>query len=177
MNSKAFWEFATALGWIDLEQLRPAMTGTDRLIALQAIASRATGSPAEAGLQILAGIAVLNDGAKSPAVVLWPKELQLIGSELDRAAWHESERDRLTAKAASDKKTAEQYWANSFLNPERRAPQGQPGHQQALGHQGCPTVPERPEQEFELSGAQAEEHQVGATHSSGAPQQEANDES
>lgn len=177
MNRKAFLEFATASGWIDSGELRPAVTGTDRVIALQAIAGRAAGSPAEAALQVLAGIAVLNDGAKSPAVVLWPKELQSIGSELDRAAWHESERDRLTAKAASDKKTAEEYWARSFLNPERRAPQGPPGDQQAPGHRGRPAAPERLEQEFELLGAQAAEHQAGATHSSAAPQQEASDES
>lgn len=177
MNRKAFWERAMASGWIDVDELRPAISGIDREIALKAIAERATGSPAEAARQILAGIAVLNAGAKKPVVVLWTEELQSFGAELDRAAWHESERDRLIAKAASDKKTAEEFWSRSPLNPDRRATQYPSEGQQASDPQTLSESLQHPVQKAAASEFLDEESQEAGPHPSAAPRREASDES
>lgn len=58
-----------------------------KLIFALAIANRATGTPAQAASQILAGFAVLEAGPEQPTVVLWPADISLE----EQAAWHEKE--------------------------------------------------------------------------------------
>lgn len=177
MTKEEFYEIGLASGWINMAELRPAISGNDREIALKAIAERATGSPAEAARQILAGIAVLNAGAKKPAVVLWTEDLQSFGTELNRAAWHESERDRLIAKAASDKKIAEEYWSRSLLNPDRPATQCPSEGQQASDSQPLSGSLQHPVQEAAAFEFLDEESQEAGPHPSAAPRREASDES
>lgn len=57
----------------------------EREIAIAAIATRVTGTPASAALQLLAGIAVLN-GNHEP-IAIWPDD----STRESRAAWHERE--------------------------------------------------------------------------------------
>lgn len=77
--------------------LRTRLTGLDREIAVRAIAALARGTPVEAAYQILAGIEALDAGPEAPMVMLWPKDDGYKTIE-DRAAWHETEKDRLLAR-------------------------------------------------------------------------------
>lgn len=71
----------------------------EREIAIQAMGARVSGEPAEAALQLLHGIAVL-DGQHIPAVA-WPNGLSLG----EKAAWH------MEQAAALKKREA---WINEF---------------------------------------------------------------
>lgn len=114
-----------------------------RPIAIQAIAARATGSPVEAAKQILQGIAVYDAGTEQPVVVLWPEKLQESNALLERAAWHESERDRLVAQEASNRQASAAFWAGIVAKGVESAPLDQPSSLKASDHQSV-SEPDQP---------------------------------
>ncbi len=73
----------------------PKLSGADRRVALHAIAASAKGNPVEVALQILAGIATLDGGFKSPFVMLWPMEIYDYPRVDKRAQWYAAELARL----------------------------------------------------------------------------------
>lgn len=77
---------------MSLNDLNPKLTPRQIEIAIEAIGRRATGSPAEAALQILLGIAAF-DGGVLPAVA-WPEGYSLI----DKAQWHTDQAKSLTER-------------------------------------------------------------------------------
>ncbi|MDU8358014.1 hypothetical protein [Pseudomonas syringae group sp. J309-1] len=85
MDRDEFYKLGLASGWLAVPEGANALSADERKIALSAIASRATGSPANAAVEILAGKAVL-DGRHLP-ILVWGTDV----TREEKAAWHKSE--------------------------------------------------------------------------------------
>ncbi len=85
MDRDEFYKIALASGWLSIPKGASSLSSDDRKIALSAIAGRASGSPASAAAEILAGVAVL-DGDHYP-ILLWANDV----TREEKAAWHRAE--------------------------------------------------------------------------------------
>jgi hypothetical protein len=134
-----------------------------RQIAIQAIASRVSGTPAEAAEQILQGISAL-DFPGRPFVV-WPAKLNL--SEQIEALELELKRVRHVQQSMAD------YWAMCESDP--RADSGaHPEHQDAQSHPEASGVPAAEIENQPTPGEAAEE---AVLHSEQKPDRGASDAS
>ncbi|WP_141651653.1 hypothetical protein [Pseudomonas fluorescens] len=91
------------------------LTSKEREIAIQAIAARAGGSPAEAARQILEGIVALDMPGRP--VVFWPERSSIRDPSMtlaEMAAWHESQATELRKLIAE----GEAYWVQRGIKCE-----------------------------------------------------------
>jgi len=155
------------------------LTPKDREIAIQAIAARATGSPAEAAKQILMGIRTF-DGELGPFVV-WPvnpfRNRHPVSYE-ERAAWHESQAAKLREWLCRNDTfnnfvPFDALWAERDLKRQQQADErlASSDHQDRSG-----LLHERVEEAFDAK-AQHEAKEAGALPLGQKPAQEASDAS
>jgi hypothetical protein len=98
VSRDGFYEQCISAGIIRKEDFPFQLSVADREIAVKAIAARASGTPAQAALQILAGIAALDSGTQSPVVVLWPEGFDEGDFLTKRAEWHADQSVLLTER-------------------------------------------------------------------------------
>lgn len=177
MDREEFYQIGLAKGWLSTPDVCDGISEVDRGIAVKAIAARATGTPAEAAAQILSGIAALDAGPLNPVVVRWPQEFGDHDYLVKRAEWHESERVRLIAKAASSKETSEKFWAGINTNPSQFLLEDPLQSPKASAPQAFPKSPQHQEQQCAASESRDEESQEGRRHPAGAPARVPSDES
>jgi hypothetical protein len=96
MNRDEFYKIGLAAGWLDKGEMCGGVSASDRAVAVHAIAARASGTPAQAAIQILAGIAALDAGTEFPVVVLWPEGFDDQDYLIKRAEWHADQASLLT---------------------------------------------------------------------------------
>lgn len=134
-----------------------------RHIAIQAIASRASGTPTEAALQILKGIAALDSPDKP--FVIWPTSLS--AAEQIEALEVELKRIRYAHKSVSD-------WRAMRESHPRVDSGAHPEHQDAQSHPEASGVPAA---EVENQPAPGEVAEEAVVHSEQKPDRGASDAS
>lgn len=98
MDRDEFYKIGLSNGWLDKGEKCGGVFASDRAVAVHAIAARASGTPVQAALQILAGIAALDAGPRSPIVVLWPEGFDEGDFLTKRAEWHADQSLQLTER-------------------------------------------------------------------------------